>query len=191
MNSSNVTAAKPKTGGAIFVAPVGTTLPTSVSASLASAFAELGYASEDGVTNSATPESEAIKAWGGDTVLTIMTGREDTMSFTLIEAMNVDALKLVYGDSNVTGALSTGIAVAVNASDTGEHSFVIDMVLKDNAMKRIVIPKGRVSDVGEITYSDSDAVGYATTITCEADSSGNTHYEYIKAASTSSSSTPA
>ena len=182
MTSGNVTAAKPKVGGAIFVAPVGTTLPTDATTALAG-FAELGYASEDGLSNSSAPESESIKAWGGDTVLTLMTSREDTFSLTLIEATNLDTLKLVYGDSNVTGALETGIAISVNAKDTGSHSFVIDMVLKNNALKRIVIPCGRVTDVGEIAYTDSDAVGYETTITCESDASGNTHYEYIKAAS--------
>lgn len=186
MNSANVTAAKPKVGGAIFAAPVGTTLPTDATTALNSAFKDIGYASEDGVTNTNAPESDSIKAWGGDTVLTLMTGREDKYNFTLIEATNLDALKVVYGASNVTGTLSTGIAIAANAGDLGEHSFVIEMVLKDNAVKRVVIPRGRVSNVGEISYTDSDAVGYQTEITCETDSNGNTHYEYIKAASQSS-----
>ena len=37
-DATKVTAGKPMTGGAIFTAPLGTTLPTSVSASLAAAF---------------------------------------------------------------------------------------------------------------------------------------------------------
>ena len=182
MTSSNVTAAKPKVGGAIYIAPVGSTLPTDATATLDNAFKELGYASEDGLTNNNTPESDTIKAWGGDTVLTLLTAREDTFGVTLIEAMDPEVLKLVYGDTNVTGTLATGITVNANAGDLGEHAFIIDMVLKDNAVKRIVIPIGKVTEIGEITYSDSDAVGYELTITCSADASGNTHYEYIKAA---------
>lgn len=184
MNSSNVTAAKPKVGGAIYVAPVGTTLPTDASSTLASGFAELGYASEDGITNSNSPESDTIKAWGGDTVLTLLTSKDDTFSMTLIEVLNLEVLKLVYGDSNVTGALSTGITIKANAQDLEEHVIVIDMVLKGGVLKRIVLPKAKVSEVGDITYSDSDAVGYETTFHCSSDSNGNTHYEYVKSAST-------
>lgn len=182
MLSTNVTAAKPKTGGAIFVAPVGTTLPTDATTTLDTAFKELGYASEDGLTNSNSPESDVIKAWGGDTVLTLLTSKDDTFSMTLIEALNVEVLKLVYGDDNVTGTLDTGITVRANSGELQEHAFVIDMIMKDNALKRIVIPQAKVSEVGDITYSDSDAVGYETTLQCTADASGNTHYEYLKAA---------
>ena len=181
-NASNVTAAKPKLGAAIHVAPVGTTLPTDATSTLDNAFVALGYASEDGLTNSNSPESDTVKAWGGDTVLTLLTSKDDTFSLTLIEALNVDVLKLVYGDDNVTGTLATGITVKANSEDLQEHAFVIDMILKNQALKRIVIPQAKVSEVGDITYSDSDAVGYETTLHCTADASGNTHYEYLKAA---------
>lgn len=182
MTSSNVTAAKPKVGGAIYYAPIGTTLPTDAVTALGDAFKELGYASEDGLTNSNTPESDTIRAWGGDTVLTLMSNREDTFSLTLIEALKEDVLKLVHGDTNVTGTLATGITVNSNAKDLEDHCFVVDMVLKNNAVKRVVIPQGKITEIGEVTYSDSDAVGYEITITCMADANGNQHYEYIKAA---------
>lgn len=180
--ANGVTAAKPKVGGALYVAPTGTALPTDSTTALNQAFVALGYASEDGLTNSFAPESDAIRAWGGDTVLTLMTAREDTFQLTLIEALEPEVLKLAFGDANVSGALATGITVNANAKDLGEHSFVVEMILKDNATKRIVIPAGKVTDIGEITYSDSDAVGYELTITALADEAGNTHYEYIKSA---------
>lgn len=182
MTSSNVTAAKPKVGGAIFIAPVGSTLPTDATTALDNAFKELGYASEDGLTNSNTPENETVRAWGGDVVLTLTTSREDTFSLTLIEATNVEVLKLVYGDENVTGTLATGITIKANAQELEEHAFVVDMVLKNGTAKRIVIPQAKVSEIGEINYKDSYAVGYETTLACAADEAGNTHYEYIKAA---------
>jgi hypothetical protein len=187
-SSTNVSAGKPKVAGAIFMAPIGTTLPTDSTTALNSAFVELGYASEDGVTNSESRESETIKAWGGDTVLKPFTGKEDTFSFTLIEALNVNALKLVYGDSNVTGDLTNGITIKSASEDLESHSFVIEMVL-NGAVKRIVIPSAKVTEVGEITYADGEAIGYDTTLTAVPDATGATHYEYVKAVSSSTTTT--
>ena len=89
-------------------------------------------------------------------------------------------LKAVYGSTNVTGALATGLTVTANAKEPEEGVWAIDMVMNSNTVKRIVIPHGKISDLGDISYTDSDAVGYEITITALPDSSGNTHYEYIK-----------
>jgi hypothetical protein len=180
--ASNVSAGKPKTTGAIWVAPKGSTLPTDTATALDAAFKCLGYCSDDGLTNTTDLESETIKAWGGDTVLTIQTSKEDRFGFTLIEVLNEDVLKFVYGSTNVSGTLSTGLTVTANNADVEEVAIVIDMIMRDNAAKRIVIPDCKISEFGDLTYSDSEAVGYETTVTCMPDSSGNTHYEYIKSA---------
>lgn len=177
---SNVSAGKPAVGGAIYVAAKGTTLPTDATTALASTFKCLGYCSEDGLTNDNTPETDNIKAWGGDTVLTIQTSKEDTFGYTLLEVLNTDVLKFIYGDGNVTGDLTTGITITANSTEAAEHVIVIDMILREEAVKRIVIPDGKVSEVGTITYADDDAIGYETTVTCMPDASGNTHYEYIQ-----------
>ena len=97
----------------------------------------------------------------------------------MIEALNVDVLKEIYGDSNVTGNLDTGITVKSNSTELDEHVIVIEMVLRNNVLKRIVLPSAKVTDVGEIKYKDGDNVGYETTVTCFPDDNSNTHYEYI------------
>lgn len=177
-NTQNVTYGKPKVGGAIYSAPLGTALPTDATTALDEAFLSLGYVSEDGLINENTPESETIKAWGGDTVLTVQTGKEDSFSYKLIEATNINVLKEVYGSSNVTGTLETGITIKANSKDLEEHVIVIDMILK-NSLKRVVVPVAKIAEIGEIAYQDSDAIGYDTTINASPDASGNTHYEYI------------
>ena len=83
-DAKNVSAAKPKTGGAIFRAPLGTALPKNVSDTLDVAFVALGYCSDDGVTNSNSPESESQKAWGGDNVLDMQKSKEDKFKYNEI-----------------------------------------------------------------------------------------------------------
>ena len=176
----NVSAGKPAIGGAIWRAASGTTAPTDATTALAAAFKALGYCSEDGLTNSNTPSTTDIKAWGGDTVMNILEEKSDTFQFTLIEALNIEVLKAVYGQSNVSGTLATGITVNAKSQDFEEGVWVIDMVMNSNTVKRVVIPHGKISDLGDIAYTDSDPVGYEVTLTALPDTDGNTHYEYIK-----------
>ena len=178
--SANVTAAKPNISGAVSSAPLKTALPQDAKTELNEAFKTLGYISEDGLTNENSPESEEVKAWGGQTVLSSQTDKKDTFKFKLIEGLNIDVLKEVYGEANVTGTLADGITVKVNASELPEHILVIDMILKNGSVKRIVIPRGKVSEIGEIGYKDGEPVGYELTITALPDDQGNNHYEYIQ-----------
>ena len=194
MSSTNtvsyVSVGKPKVAGAIYMAAKGTTLPADSAASL-SAYTALGYVSEDGVTNTNSPESDTVKAWGGDTVLTLQTSKEDKFKFTLIESLNADVLKAVYGSDNVSGALATGLTVHANSTQLPACVWVIDMVLTDSAAKRIVIPEGQLAEVGDIVYKDDEAIGYEITINALPSStiSGDTHIEYIKAAASGGTGT--
>lgn len=180
-DASNVTTGKPKVGGALFYDATTATLPTTADGALGSSFKCLGYCSDDGLVNTLSLDADNIKAWGGDVVLDAGKGETDQFKVTLIEVMDVDVLKIVHGSANVSGTLSTGISVNVNSNDRDYYAYVVDMVYKGGVLKRIVIPKGKVTDIGEITYKDDDAVGYAITISAFPDDSGNTHYEYTKA----------
>lgn len=179
--ATNVTVGKPKVGGAVHWAPLGTSLPTSATAALNAAFVDLGYVSEDGLTNNNSPESDTVKAWGGDTVLNMQTDRPDTFALKLIEAMNEDVLKTIYGSSNVTADGDGNLTVKATAQDMISGAWVFDMVLKGGRAKRIVVPNGTISELGEIVYKDDEAVGYDITITDVPDTNGVYHYEYITA----------
>lgn len=180
MNTANVTTGKRRVDGGIYRAPIGTTLPTDASTSLAAAFKNIGYVAEDGVTNAISRDTKDIKEWGGDTVDSVLIGQNDTFKFKSIEALNVDLLKTVFGDSNVSES-SGAITINVKATESENAVYVIDMVMKNNRLKRIVIPSGKITTIGDIVYKADEAVAYELTITATLDSNGNTHYEYISA----------
>lgn len=178
---SKVTTGKPKKGGAVFCAPLGTTLPTDATSTLDEAFVGLGYCSEDGLTNSNSPSTDTVKAWGGDIVLVTESEKTDTFSFTLIQALAAEVLKVVYGDSNVTVAQNGAITVKANNQPAVAHAWVFDLKLSNNKLKRIVVPNAIISELGDITYTDEDPVGYEITLTAMPDSTldDDTHREYL------------
>lgn len=176
MDVKNVSASKPNPTGAVYIAPLTATVPTSLSAALTD-FTALGYCSDAGLTNSNSPSYTDVKAWGGDIVLSSQTEKTDTFTFTLIECLDENVLKAVYGDANVTKATSE-IHVQAKGTELTNKAFVIDMIMSNGKAKRIVVPNAKVTNVGTINYNDSDVVGYELTITAYP-VSGVTHHEYI------------
>lgn len=183
--ATNVSTGKPQIAGAVFVAPKGTTAPTDATSALSGSFVCLGYVSEDGLTNNNDMDVSAIKAWGGAIVYRSLTELDDNFALTLIESENVDVLKAVYGDSNVTTDAGGTTKVEVKAEDPQERVWVFDLALRGSRAKRIVIPDGAITSRGAITYNDSDAIGYEITVSAYPDSTGKTHTEYLEGASVS------
>ena len=180
--ATNVTVGKPNVSGAVYRAPLGTTLPTDATTALDAAFVSLGYVSEDGLSNNNELSVEATKAWGGNIVLRSLTEMNDEFALTLIETKNVDVLKAVYGDANVTVDASNNVTVNVIAEDPVEAVWVFELALRGGIARRIVIPDGAITSRDEITYNDSDAIAYGITISAYPDSSAKTHVEYTEGA---------
>lgn len=180
-NVQNVSVGEPAIAGAIYRAPVGTTLPTDASTSLGSAFKTFGYISEDGLTNTNSRDTATVKDWSGSDILTLQNGKTDTFKYKMMEVKNVEVLKDVYGDDNVTGNIETGLTIKANAKELTAHSYVIDTLLSGGYLKRIVIPNGKVTEIADLVYKKTEAMGYEVTITALPDSAENTHYEYIVA----------
>lgn len=181
-DTNNVSAAKPKVGGAISTAALGTLVPEDAKSVLGEDYANLGYISDDGLTNEITRESESVKAWGGTVVASLQTEKSDKFTYKLIEITNIDVLKEVFGQKNVKGSLEEGIKVTVNSDELDERVIVIDMILKGGILKRVVIPKGKIIEMSEVTYKDDELIGYEVTVEAypEGGENTDTHHEYIQ-----------
>lgn len=161
-DSGNIFAATiPADGAAVFAAPLGTPLPTSATASLNAAFVDLGWVSEDGVTNTITRDVTRHKSWGGETVKTTQDNYTETLRFALLES-SANVFDVVYGSDNVT---TSGDAITVDHSSLqlSRQSFVVDFIDGDK-VGRIVVKEGLVTEVGDIRYSHKDMTMYDLTV---------------------------
>lgn len=183
-NKNLVMAGKPKVGGAIFRAPLGTALPTDAKSVLPAAFKELGYVSSDGVTRSINKGYETINAWGGDEVVKSRSEHSVAFNFTLIENLNAETQKAKWGEAqvSVTDAASghgKQITVAYDGTDTKPAVWVIDME-DQGKLHRIVFPNALdTTEDFEQTFSDEDVVGLPFEMTAFKDAtSGKFFFDY-------------
>lgn len=187
-SSANVTFSKPGTSanksGYIWVAPLGTAIPTNATTELASAFVGLGYLSEDGLTEPASFEpGDDIVAAGGDTVAQADPTFSKTWTGTCIEALNEDLLKVAYGSSNVTvtpaGESDGTITVKEQAGDLEHHVIVIDEMLKGGRKRRNVMADATFLITGDISHVHTALVNFEFTITAYPTASQPAQTQYI------------
>lgn len=156
--------------GGIRVAAVGTTAPTTAVATYAAGWAELGYISDDGITESLDTDVSEIKAWqDGATVRKITSKADLTFKFTVLET-NKDVWSLWYPGSTIATATGT-TTVTVKAPTPDPRAFAFD-VTDGSKHTRIIVPKGEISERGDLVYKNSEAVGYEFTMTCYRASDG-------------------
>lgn len=169
------------TSGAILSAVVGTTLPTSAVDTLAAAFTDSGYISEDGLQLSPSISTSDVNDWSGSLVRRIKTTFDGTLTWTQLET-NEAALKATFGDSNVTVTAAnathgTQYAVSLNGNLPETKSWVFKIKDEKNRVL-IVVPMGQVTGVEDVDFTAGDAIGWGVTLSCYPDSSGNSIYIY-------------
>ena len=180
--AANVVAGVPLATGGILIGDL-TAAEPSTAVSALTGFVAAGYIGEDGVTETNERSTDRIRAWGGDTVKVVQTEHNVTYQFTFLETLNVNVLEAVYGEDNVTttaATVSTGTLheVQVNSSTLPHKSYVFEV--KDGDAKiRIYVPDGQITEVGDITYSDSEVIGYQVTVEAFADELGNKAYKWL------------
>lgn len=187
-SSANVTFSKPGTSanksGYIWVAPLGTALPTDATSELDDAFVGLGYLSEDGLTEPAAFEpGDDIVAAGGDTVAQADPTFSKTWTGTCIEALNEDLLKVAYGSANVTVAPASSsdgsITIKEQASGLEHHVIVIDEALKGGRKRRNVMADATFLITGDISHVHTALVNFEFTINAYPTATAPAQTQYI------------
>lgn len=174
--SDNIKVAKPKVGGGVFYAPLGTKLPVSYDEPLDAAFKPLGFVSEEGVTRSEENEGDDKIAWGGDAVADLPGTHSLSYSATFLEGRNAETLKALRGAENVTVNEDGSIVVASNSKRPPRAVYVIDT---DSV--RDVIPNAQISVSGDIQYVHNEVIQYEAGWKAYPDADGNKAKQYFPA----------
>ncbi|MDP9183847.1 MAG: hypothetical protein M3P04_13865 [Actinomycetota bacterium] len=143
------------TGATSATAPTGTGGTTT-------GFTGLGYVGEDGVTEKRERSTDDIKAWqNAATVRTLITDSSLAYTFALLETTKA-TVELAYG-TTVTQTGVEGNYVIAPSTTGGRKSFIIDIVDGAN-LKRIYIPQGEITEVGDVVCASGEAIGYEVTV---------------------------
>lgn len=175
--TDNIKTSKPKVGGGIFRAPLGTAVPTDFNTPLDAAFKSLGYVSEEGVVRSEEYPSDPKVAWGGDEVADLPGTHALNFSATLLEGRNAEALKAIRGEENVTVDDATGaITVKTNSKRAPRAVYVIE---SDSV--RDVIFDAQISLSGDVTYVHNDVIQYEVSWKAFPNADGDKSAQYFPA----------
>jgi len=183
VNSQNVFTGAPDqlTTGAILRAPLGTALPTALATALNVAFKDSGYIGSDGLKLTPSTSTEQIKDWSGATIREILSEFNAKMSWTHLE-LSPEALKVYFGDSNVTVTAATSSTGTLTVSKLNATELPVcawAFKIKDGPRKvLIVVPQGQVTERGEIAFTKTSAISLPVVLSTYPDNSGNNVYVY-------------
>ena len=143
--------------GTVYVAPVGSTQPTTPTASPAAAWLDLGYVSEDGVTFTESKDIEDVLAWQSFyPVRKIVTGKEASLAFVLRE-WDERSIALAFGGGTVTQPSAGVWRYEPPAPGTLDlRAMMIDW--QDGTKNyRLIIPRGLVVEAVETNLTRTGA----------------------------------
>jgi hypothetical protein len=145
--------------GAISLAPAGTTLPTNLGA-LNSAFYDLGYQSDDGVSFSVTPDVNEIRAWqSASAIRKIVTARDLGLGFTALQ-WNVATFAAAFGGGDWSEP-SAGVFRYDPPADEDalvDYAAVLDFEDGDKQY-RLVVKEANITDTVEAALNRGSAAG--------------------------------
>ena len=79
----------------------------------------------------------------------------------------------------MTGDINSNLTVLHNDKELPRGVYVYEILLTGGGVKRIVIPKGQITEIGDVAIQAGQPIGYQVTITAYPDTAGNTAYEYL------------
>lgn len=170
--------------GAVYIAPVGTTAPTDPYASWGTGWIDLGYATEDGLTESLNSDRQEFNAWGyNHPIRSQITKRSSTFKISLQETSATN-LSLFYGvdvaDMTSSGTGDTQYLSWNEPQNVEPLYYALGMdVIDGDYPKRIIVARAEVTETGDIAYKSDGTVTYELTFTSLTAASGAPSITYM------------
>lgn len=159
--------------GSLYLAPVGTAFPADVTAAPATAWVEMGFLSEEGVTLAPTIGASDIKAWQTlYPVRRIVTERGLDFKFKLMQR-NIEAMRLTFGGGTITEVTPNVLFryTPPSAGATDDRAAIIE--IRDGTITdRYLIDRCTVTEVGDIELKRDGAAMFDLTMSILGDPAG-------------------
>lgn len=152
--------------GSVYVADIGSTLPTDIATALDAAFVDLGATTEDALGLSPSQSIQKIRAWQSSKPVRVSKTEDDlAISFTLMQ-VNEKTLPLAFGGGTVTATAGPPAYYTFTPPAAGtvdERAFVFAWV-DGSYTYRLVVERGMVSETGEIPVKKDSAIELPLTV---------------------------
>ena len=167
------------TTGAVATAPVGTTAPADARAKLNTPWNSGGYVGSDGMSMSVSKSYKTIKDWSQSVVRKALSEFDSTIKFPWLQ-IDEFAMKHTFGSGNVTTKAATSAAgnqmkVGIGSDTPGVMAWCFSMK-DENRRVRVYVPRGEVTEVGEVPFKPSDDHIYNVTLSTYDDGTGHSVY---------------
>lgn len=146
----------------IYLAPIGTVLPTTIEGAPGAGFEDVGWLHADGITETATGSKEVIRGHqGGRVVRTRMSETGTTIAFTALES-KPQTKSLRYDEK--TSAVAAGVRTVTRGAGqkVQARAAVIDVFDADNVTvkERLCIERLEIVTDGDRVFVNSDISGF-------------------------------
>jgi hypothetical protein len=165
--------------GEVYVAPVGTALPTTPTAALNAAFVGLGLITTDGVSLNIEPEIFEVMSWQArQATRRELVGQAVTASFVL-QQFNESTVPFAFGGGSVTNPSGSVYRYELPTSGAlDERALIIDAI-DGSVHQRMIIPRGNVSDAVETSFQREAESQLPISFAGLAPSDGSTSWIYL------------
>lgn len=154
--------------GGLYIAPVGTAFPASITTAPSVTWTDLGYFRTDGLTKSKEVTSTDIKGWpGGVTIRSLITETVEGIQGTLLQVINPEAWKLVNGGGAFAGGVYTPPA--------GDQDYRVAVILElqDGVNKmRFLVPNAKNVASANMPFPSDNLAEAAIDLRFQAPASG-------------------
>ena len=153
--------------GRIDIAALGTDLPYDMSNLSDTDFTNLGYISDDGVSESRDEDNQDFTPWQENSAIRYeITRSQVTLQFTLWQSTLATA-GFYYGVKADDMLLNADGSVFFDEGGKPpvDRNVLVLTVVDGAAARRIAMPAAQVTERGEVTYNSDQMIGYNVTVT--------------------------